>query len=151
MTKDIEKFIGQEFEPYTFQVEQGKIKEFVQAIGDGNPIYTDREQAVAAGFRDVTVPPTFATVIDLWGGRDFFQICEALELNPLKVLHGEQEYEYLVEINPGDEITARSKVTHAVSKPSSSGGMNLLTMETVYTNQRGETVLIARSTVIERF
>ncbi|WP_018133067.1 MaoC family dehydratase N-terminal domain-containing protein [Effusibacillus pohliae] len=151
MQKDITKWIGRQFGPYTFVVERGKIREFALAIGDDNPIYTDREQAVSAGFPDIPVPPTFATVIDMWGGPDFFQLVEQLQLNLLKVLHGEQEYEYLADIHPGDEITARTEVVDAQVKQGASGGMNLLTLETRYQNQRGETVLIGRSKIVERF
>jgi acyl dehydratase len=149
--KDVSKWIGKEFEPFRFVVERGKIREFALAIGDDNPIYVDPEVAKSEGFVDVTIPPTFPTVIDMWGGPDFFQLVKALELNPLKVLHGEQEYEYLGDVYPNDEITAAVKVADAKTKMGNSGGMNLFTLETVYSNQHGEVVLRARSTIVERF
>jgi acyl dehydratase len=146
MEKDISAKVGMVFEPYTFVVERGKIREFALAIGDDNPIYHSKEEAVSQGFRDVPLPPTFATVIDLWAGSDFEELAAALELNPLKVLHGEQEYQYLGVVYAGDEITGKSKVISAVAKK----GMNMFTLETVYFNQREERVLVARSTIIER-
>ncbi|NGQ93592.1 MaoC family dehydratase [Brevibacillus sp. SYP-B805] len=151
MSKDVSRLIGYEFEPYRFVVERGKIREFALAIEDDNPIYVDRAAAAAAGFSDVTIPPTFPTVIDMWGGPDFFALVEALQLDLLKVLHGEQEYEYLGDIYPGDEIQARTRVADAKTKAGTSGGMHLITLETRYANQRGETVLISRSTIVERF
>jgi acyl dehydratase len=147
---DASKAEGLEFPSYTFVVERGKIKEFAQAIGDPNPVYTDKEYAVKQGYRDVIASPTFATVIDMWGGSDFEATCKALELNPVMVLHGEQEYEYFQEINPGDEITARSKVLNVTRKEGKAGAMNILTMQTTYTNQRGEKVLVCRSVIVER-
>lgn len=151
MEKDVAKFIGYKFEPFCFVVERGKIREFVLAIGDDNPVYSQSEAAKAAGFRDVTIPPTFPTVIDMWGGPDFFQLVKALELNLLKVLHGEQEYDYLRDIFPGDEITANMTVEDAISKSGGDrGGMNLFTLKTEYSNLKGELVMIARSTIIER-
>ncbi|MFM1651867.1 MaoC family dehydratase N-terminal domain-containing protein [Brevibacillus sp. B_LB10_24] len=149
MASDISKFVGYEFEPYRFIVERGKIREFARAIGDDNPLYRDKRSAIEAGWRDVTIPPTFPTVIDMWGGADFFTQIEVLDLDLLRVLHGEQEYEYLGEIYPGDEITATAKVTGAKAKSGRSGTMKLFTIETVYVNQHGETVCMGRSAVIE--
>jgi acyl dehydratase len=145
MSQDVSKWIGFDFPSFTFTVERGKIREFAMAIGDDNQIYVNQNAAVEAGFADVTIPPTFPTVIDFWGGADFFEMVQSLELNPLKVLHGEQEFEYHGEVYPGDELSVTCKVVDAKSK----SRMNLITLESVYTNQRGETVLIGRSTVIE--
>lgn len=150
MSRDVSKYIGMEFPPFTFEVERGKIREFALAIGDENKLYVDQAAARDAGLQDVTVPPTFGTVVDLWRGADFEQLCAALEMNPLKVLHGEMEYEYLGLIHPGDTLSVTIKVAGARSKSGSSGGMNMFKLESTYVNQRGETVLIGRSTVIEQ-
>lgn len=146
MVKEITSKIGFTFEAYQFTVEKGKIKEFVLAIGDDNPIYVDSEAARQAGFRDIPMPPTFATAIDLWAGTDFESIAKLLEMNPLKVLHGEQSYEYLRDICAGDEIFAKTTVIDAEVKK----GMNLFTTETVYKNQEDEKVLVANAIIIER-
>lgn len=136
MSKRIEDKMGLEFEPYSFVVEKGKVKEFALAIGDPNPAYQTGD----------AIPPTFPTVIDMWGGTDFFKIIERLELDIAKVLHGEQEYEYLEKIHIGDEITGYGKVVDVYAK----AGMHFFKIETKYVNQHGRTVLIGRSTVIER-
>lgn len=146
MVKEITNKIGYAFEPYQFTVEKGKIKEFVLAIGDDNPIYVDSEAARQAGFRDIPMPPTFATAIDLWAGTDFESIAKLLEMNPLKVLHGEQAYEYFGDICAGDVIAGQTTVTGVDVKK----GMNLFTTETAYTNQNNEQVLLARAVIIER-
>ncbi|MGJ7920885.1 MaoC family dehydratase N-terminal domain-containing protein [Neobacillus sp. LXY-4] len=146
MLNNLPNKIGLEFAPYSYTVERGKIKEFSHAIGDDNSIYYSVEAAKSAGFRDVPVPPTFATVIDMWAGPDFEQLIEALEINPLKVLHGEMQYTYVGDICAGDTIHCSSKVTEAIEKRK----MNLFTIETKYKNQHDELVLISRSVVIER-
>lgn len=146
MQNNLSNKIGLEFVPYIYTVERGKIKEFAQAIGDDNSIYYSVEAAKRAGFRDVPIPPTFATAIDMWAGPDFEQLIEALELNPLKVLHGEMQYTYLGDICGGDTIHCSSKVTEAIEKRK----MKLFTFETKYKNQHDELVLISRSVLIER-
>lgn len=143
---DRSRLIGKQFPSLTFAVERGKIKEFAMAVNDPNPVYYDREKAREQGYRDIIAPPTFGTVIDYWGGMDFMKMCVFLQVNPVMVLHGEQEYEYFGEINPGDEITATTVVSGCQEKKN----MYVLTMDTDYVNQRGETVMKCRHTIIER-
>lgn len=119
---------------YTFKVEKGKIKEFALAIGDLQEDYLNGERML----------PTFPTVIDFWGGG--VSTSELLGLNVKKVLHGEQEYEYLGEIKPGDEITVSGIVENVYTK----AAMNFVVLKKEFVNQNGELVLISRSTVIER-
>ncbi len=147
---DLRQKEGMELPGYSFVVERGKIREFVQAIGDPNPVYREKEAAVKEGYRDVIAPPTFGICIDMWGGPGFEELCKGLELNPLMVLHGEQEYEYFQEINPGDEITARPKLARVFQKEGRSGKMNIIILETTYFNQRNEKVLLGRATIVER-
>jgi len=143
--EDRSAMVGAGFPPYSFTVERGKIKEFATAIGDMKAVYLDPEKAAGEGYSDATVPPTFGTVIDLWGGPGFMKLCENLRLNPIKVLHGEQEYEYLGDITAGDVITATTTLTNYTEKKN----MYLMTMETVYVNQRKEEVQKCRQVVVE--
>lgn len=148
---DLEKTEGKELSPYTFFIEKGKIKEFVQAVGDSNPVYVDKVFATKLGYKDVIAPPTFGTSIDFWGGPDFPELCRLLGLDPLQVLHGGQEYVYYREIYPGDEITARPKLAKFIRRQGKSQGIRMITLETEYYNQRGEKVLMARNLIVERF
>ncbi len=143
---DRSSLVGKEISRFRFTVERGKIRELALAIGDDNPLYTDPGYARSQGYRDVIAPPTFGTVIDFWGGRDFTAMCDKLQMNPVKVLHGEQEYRYYGEIYPGDEIEASCVLQNIVDK----GKMHIFLLETTYRNQAGATVLVARSTTIER-
>lgn len=146
MERDRTAKVGMSFEPFHFTIERGKIKEFAIAIGDENPLYMSIEAAKEAGFRDVPIPPTFPTVIEMWAGADFDELIQVLELDPMKVLHGEQEYEYMQDVCAGDVITGQTKVVNAATKR----GMTLFTLETTFVNQADEVVIIARSLVIER-
>ncbi|MFZ5642658.1 MAG: FAS1-like dehydratase domain-containing protein [Bacillota bacterium] len=142
---------GLEFAKFSMLVERGKIKELANAIGDQNPIYVDTGAAKMAGYKNVTIPPTFMQVLDMWSGvHDFDSKCKKLEMNPLKVLHGEQEYEYLGDIYPGDLISGVTRVIDVLVRTGSSGGMNIFKLETRYTNQQGQLVMISRASIIER-
>lgn len=134
MSTTIEEKVGLQLETYTFRVEQGKVNELALAIGDLKEEYLNGE----------AIPPTFPTVIDFWGGGS--SSSDVLNLNMKKVLHGEQEYEYLGEIKQGDEISVSGEIEKAYTKAK----MNFFVVRKDFVNQRGETVLISRSTVIER-
>ena len=134
MTKSEIVNIGTKFETFTMKVELGKAKELALAIGDDNPMYQTGEQ----------LPPTFPTVIDYWGSQS--SLVKLLGLNLEKSLHGGQEYEYLKKIQPGDEITVTTEVIDFYTKKS----MDFYVVKREYLNQQGETVVICRSTIIER-
>ena len=134
MSTGLKEKIGMKLDTYTFKVEKGKIKELALAIGDLREEYLNGE----------AILPTFPTVIDFWGGGA--STSDLLGLNVKKVLHGEQEYEYLGEIKPGDEVT----VTGVVEKVYTKAAMNFVILKKEFVNQNGETVLISRSTIIER-
>ena len=104
MSTSLQEKIGITLETYTFKVESGKIREFALAIGDLKDEYLNGEKIL----------PTFPTVIDFWGGGK--STSELLGLNKKKVLHGEQEYEYLKEIKPGDVITVKGVLENAFTK-----------------------------------
>ncbi|BDG59577.1 MaoC family dehydratase N-terminal domain-containing protein [Caldinitratiruptor microaerophilus] len=139
-----------EFPPYEFTVERGKIREFARAIGDPNPLHHDVEAARAAGYPDLVAPLTFATCIDLWGGPDFEELVRRLGMDPVRVLHGEQAYEYRAPICAGDTIRARSRVRKETEREGSHGVLRIVELETTYTNQHGQDVLVGVATIIER-
>lgn len=134
-----------QLEPFSFVIERGKIKEFALAIGDENPIYYDIAAAKASGFRDVPIPPTFPTVVDMWGGYDFDTLIRILELDPLKVLHGEQEYHYYCSVCAGDILHASPKITGLIKKRK----LEIYVLETEYRNGAGELVIHGTSKIIQ--
>ena len=138
--------IGLSAEPTTLRVEFGKIREFARAIKDDNPIYFDELYArrEAGG---VMPPPTFTMTQAFWeDGANRID----LGLDMRRVLHGEQEFEYLRPVHAGDTLTARPRVSNVEKRPGKRGGeMTLITLETEYRNQSGEVCLYSRSTIIE--
>jgi len=143
--------IGHSFPPFTIEVERGKIRELAIAIGDDNPIYQSRAAAQAAGYDDVPLSPTAPTMFGFWGNTRLGGELLSLGLNVMRILHGEEEYEYLAPIYPGDVLTGVTTIADGKTRQSGSGSsMDIVTMETRYTNQRGDPVLNAREVIIVR-
>lgn len=142
--------VGQRFPPFTIEVERGKIRELALAIGDDNLIYQSKEAAQAAGYSDVPLYPTAPTMFALWGNTNMVDQLADLGINLMRVLHAEEEYEYLGSIYPGDKLTGEMKLVDAKSRQTPSGSMDFLVIEIDYANQHGALVLKAREALIVR-
>ncbi len=142
--------IGTSLPTYEFKVERVKVQEFVQAVGDQNPLYRDRKFAVSQGYTDTPCPPTFFTSAFQEFTGAFFRVFEELGVNLDSVLHGEEEYEYLSEVYPGETLTCHLRIDSIKEKQSKSGKMVFITLKTSFMNEAGDEVMRARSLIIVR-
>ncbi len=143
--------VGQSFPPFTIEVARNKIHELTSAIGDDNPVYHSRAAAQAAGFSDVPISPTTPTMLGFWGNTGFGRELANVGINVMRVLHGEEEYDYLAPIYPGDVLTGVTTIVEGKHRSSKDGSsMDILTTETRYTNQHQQAVLTTRSTIVVR-
>jgi acyl dehydratase len=143
--------IGHSFPPFTIEVSRGKIRELALAVGDDNPIYQSQEEARKAGYADVPLFPTAPTMFTFWGNTKMGSELVSLGVNVMRILHGEEEYEYLGPINPGDSLTGVMTLVDGKSRQGKDGSsMDILTIEVRYTNQHGQAVLNAREVIVVR-
>jgi acyl dehydratase len=138
---------GKTFPPYEFHVERGKIREFADAIGDPNPIYRDPAYARETELGGIIAPPTLLRTF-LYEPR---AAAEALRVADWSyIVHGEQEFEYLAPVLAGDVLTAQDRIVSITEKESRRAGLlQIAVIETVFRNERGEQVQIARRTLVE--
>lgn len=123
---------------WEFPVEWGKVREFARAVHDDH-----------ADDTDLVAPPTFPIVLT----ADFVErlIVDELKLDRRRVVHGEQEYEYLRPLKPGDRLLCRARVVDDYVKEGKRGGqMRFIVCETEMRDAAtGEVVVRERSTAIE--
>jgi acyl dehydratase len=143
-------FVGKSFPPFTFEVDKSKIRELLQALGDDNPIFVDDEAAQAAGLPGIVAPPTFPTLFKMWGEGGSSPHIKAMGGDVMRLLHGEEEYQYYGLIRPGDVLTGQTKVISLDEKEGRSGHLDIALLETRYHNQRNELVVVARTTIVVR-
>jgi acyl dehydratase len=147
--------LGFEFPVYIFTVEKEKIVEFAIAVSQKedkeqiNPIYYDEEAAKKAGYQGIPVPPTFPTSSFFWTGGGLMGTVKTLGINLSKLLHREEEYEYVGSIYAGDVITRKMKVIDMLKKGTGDKAVEVTVLETKLINQRGELVLKYRTKLIE--
>lgn len=143
--------VGHSFPPFTIEVARCKIHELALAVGDTNPIYHSQEAAQAAGYTDMPLFPTSPTTFAFWGNTEMLGHLVGLGLNVMRILHGEEEYEYLAPVYPGDVLAGVVTVAEGKSRQGRDGSsMDIVTLETIYSNQAGQPVLKARQTVVVR-
>jgi acyl dehydratase len=131
--------IGTSFAPFRLEVERVKLHEFALAIGETNPIYHDRQAAQKAGYEDVQMLPTMPTQFEFWGNPGWMERLEGIGLNTKRLLHVEQEFSYHQPVKPGDVLTGITSIIEGRARP----GLDMVTMETRYTNQDETLVLTA--------
>jgi acyl dehydratase len=115
-----------------FPVEEGKVREFAVAVGDGD--YH-------------SVPLTFSTVAGHW--RDQAAMVAALGLDLPRIVVGGSEWEYHAPLAIGDRLRGRRMVKAVEEKQSARGPMKLFTLETRFERANGDLVVVQRDTVIE--
>lgn len=137
-----ESIIGVEIGKTTFPVERGKIREFAVAILDEDPAYMQSEKPPA--------PPTFTMTVALWPRQSDTPPPDLGIKDFRRVLHGEQQFEYLRPVHAGDTLTGTSRVADVYEKEGSKGGtMRFVVLETTFRNQKGEECVVSRNILVE--
>ena len=129
------------------EIGRSSLRQYALAIGDFNPIYSDREFAQINGLRDVMAPPTL--ICDTWQyvDSDMDERGDLLGRGPIRELEGlraANEYEFFQPIHPDDVVTAHWTVKDVYEKTGSTGSLVFQVIETTFYNQLEE--LLARNT-----
>jgi len=137
--------IGHTFEPFTADVEKGRIKMFANAIGETNPIYTNEEVAKQQGYRTIPAPPTFPFVLDM-ETLDVLPVLSVLGMDIGKILHGTQEFEFHEMIFAGDVLSITSEIVDIFDKKN--GALEFVVVVNSYTNQNGMLAATSKNTLV---
>jgi acyl dehydratase len=136
---------GKVYPPFEYEVGKEKIAEYARAVGEDNPVYFDREQARAAGFRDIPAPPMFAVVYAMGSvGPGLFD--PDVGINFSMMVHGGQEFAWGEPVCSGDTISTSTTVKDIFEKD----GKGFYVFESVSTNQLGQEVVRGTWTNIVR-
>ena len=143
--------IGHSFSPFTVSIERAKVRELALAIGDDNPAYQSQQSAQIEGYADIPLPPTMATQFLFWGNTHFIEQLAELGLDVNRLMHREEEYEYLAPIRPGETLMGMMTVLDGASRRGPRNtSIDLVTLQIRYTNSQGQIVLNATTRLISR-
>ncbi len=138
MISDAKAMIGTRLRTENFirDASVGSMLNFVNGIGDSNPIFRDQEYASYSKYGSIIGHPC-APFMRHWSGRTRWG---------LPGIHGffaGTDWEFFRHVRPGDAINAIERVLDVQEKHSEySGTLVIQFVETIYTNQRDE--MIAR-------
>lgn len=132
--------IGRTFTPVTARVEPGRLRFFLDTLGETNPVY--RNAATAP------VPPTYLFCLEMMDATEPFEFLNTLGIDLARVLHGEQRFDYHAPVVVGDTLTFKPRVTDVTDKKG--GAMTLIVVETAVTNQNGVHVADTSRTIVVR-
>jgi hypothetical protein len=121
---------GKIYEPVTLEIDGGFVARFASAVGDDGSF----------------VPPTIVTTPEIVAGLDHLVADEDLGLDFARVVHGDQEYEWLRPLRVGDVLVVESTIESIRFK----GGHEFLTLRTEMRDATGEIVVVARTGLIVR-
>ncbi len=124
------ELLGKEYPPTTTEATLEAMKNYARAYNDDNPAFFDRTRTGG-----IVAPPMYAIVM-LWSSIMGAVGDPDLKVDVIRLLHGEQDMEFLHPIRPGDKITATAKVASIETKASG----ETLIIELSATNQAGEKV-----------
>lgn len=156
--------IGKPTGAYVATVERGPVGKFAAAVLDENPVYANRDAAVAAGFADIPAPPTFTFTLPFWGAfaedqppdptggvNPMHQIMADQWAKGALVLHGEQEFDFHRPVVVGDKLAGEPVVTDTYEKETGSAVMTFVVIETEWRDQAtGELVVTEKFNLIAR-
>ncbi|GLY11177.1 MaoC family dehydratase N-terminal domain-containing protein [Pseudobacillus badius] len=137
--------IGLAGEVFFFNVEQSRIRQFAEALGDHNPLYADEKYASETIYKGIIAPPTFPVVIGS-GSEGSFPI----KLDEKRMLHGEQEFIYYRPIRPGDRLFCQMKIRDLYEREGKNGKMQCLIVDTEVKDEESKMVVISRLNIIYR-
>lgn len=141
-----------------FPVESLHVLTFARAIGDNDPIFSDRDAARAAGLDDIAAPLTFVQASahcdrdyplrprpgEPWFGSGREPGARHPELT--RTLHAEQHFEYHRALIVGDVLTWQVIPGETWTKRSRSGALlEFEDFRTEYRDADGELVITSRS------
>jgi acyl dehydratase len=118
----------------TRRVTNGDITEFVDAVGDYNPVHSDREYAAATAFKEPIAP-------GIWTAGLISAVIGTRLPGP-GAIYVSQELKFLKPVKSGDSISARVEVVEINREK------NRIRLRTVCTNQRAEDVLTGEAVVM---
>ena len=157
ITDELKSFIGKVAPPIVREVEAGAIRRYADAVGNSNPLYSDKDYCMKAVYGGIIAPPGFfgwplKPVSASTGLPDIVaELQKALDSAGFpRILDGGISYDFYLPVRAGDIIVASPKVEGITEKEGKSGSMMICNFETTYINQNGDLVAKSFQTFIAR-
>ena len=150
--------VGRRWGPFRYTVGLEKLREYVAAISGGipnlglsglpedvHPVLHDETAGAQSAYGSVIGFPTFAVTFAMapFGAA---LLDPALGVDLLRLVHGEQDFEFLEVLRPGDVLTTHGELVEVFTR----GKNEVLVVSTESKNQHGRTAVLGRFTGLIR-
>ncbi len=134
------ELVGKEYPPHEYEITAEETKKYAFGYNEELPLFTDESRP-----QGIVAPPMFAV---RYAGTAIAQAFFDPDLNADlgRLVHGEQEMEFIAPVRPGDNITSVLKIVSIEEK--STG--EIFTVDIGSKNQDGELVVRTSSTFFIR-
>ena len=132
--KTIRELAAGDYAELTRVVEMDDITSFVDAVGDYNPVHSDRAYAATTPFKEPIAPGIFTAGL--------ISAVIGTQLPGPGAIYLSQSLKFVRPVKPGDTITARAEIVEVIAD------RNRIRMRTVCVNQDGEEVLSGEAWVM---
>ncbi len=140
ITEEMTRAVGSLLNTAVIEVEKGKIKQYVKAMGETSPLYQDEEYARKSRYGGLIAPPGLLATQKMSGGASRDVPWKEREFLKNSVDAGEK-FEFYKPVRPGDIVFLTRKLRGLSERKSKSlGRMRLTEFEVTYTNQKGEVI-----------
>ena len=96
--------IGREFPPVTVTATADAMQKYARAYNDDNPAFFDANRAGG-----IVAPPMFGVTL-IWEAVMGAVMDPDVKADLLRLVHGEQDMEFIRPISPGDTISSRARI-----------------------------------------
>jgi acyl dehydratase len=120
-----------------------QVRQFAIAVKSDDPACFDEHAAAELGYDALVVPPTFVTILAKLVQADFMRKVDT-GYDSMQLVQVDQKFIYHKPILAGDELHARMEVESVNER----FGADIVVTKNTLTNQHGELVLTAYTTVM---
>jgi len=138
LTESIKAQVGKLVNIHIMQIDRRMIDQYLDAMGDPNPVWRDKAAAIQAGYADLPVPPGLITSMQMEGDSPSLYMHEQSHLKG--AVDGGGEWEFYHPVYLGDVITVTRKLLNIKERQGKLGAMIVNTFEVIYRNQRSVVV-----------
>jgi acyl dehydratase len=129
--------------PDSYEVGREKVREFAKAVKADDPACLDEHSAAELGYDGLVAPPTFVTILGKLVQADFMRKVDT-GYETMQIVQVDQRFVFHKPILAGDVLHARM----AIESVNERFGADIVVTKNTLTNQHGELVLTAYTTVM---
>ena len=129
--------------PEPFVVGREKIREYARAVKAEDPSHYDEAAAAELGYDSLLAPLTFVAILAKLVQSDFFRNVDT-GYTSMQMVQVDQGFTYRKPIKAGDTLYARMEISSVNER----FGADIVTTRNILTNQDGEVVLEAFTTMM---